>query len=177
MRIDLRDLFNNEKDKKHIDILLPNKSFMMSHETIIIKDGIHVLMNVTMASQKRLILDGVISTVLELSCDRCNKDIDYKMTIDFSKEINKNEANEAELDEEDIYESIFESKFIDLEKFVLEEIYLNYPMKVLCSSGCKGICKQCGANLNDTSCGCEDDNIDPRLIGLKTLFDENFKEV
>ncbi|HEY4723433.1 MAG TPA: YceD family protein, partial [Anaerolineae bacterium] len=35
---------------------------------------------------------------------------------------------------------------------------------------CKGLCIQCGQNLNEGPCGCANTEVDPRLATLKTLL-------
>ncbi|MFH1269486.1 MAG: DUF177 domain-containing protein [Candidatus Omnitrophota bacterium] len=43
---------------------------------------------------------------------------------------------------------------IDLDQEIKEEIILDYPIKPLCSPGCKGLCPKCGKNLNEGGCSC-----------------------
>jgi hypothetical protein len=47
------------------------------------------------------------------------------------------------------------------------------PMKPLCRVDCKGLCPNCGTNLNDTTCDCEIRWEDPRLAGLKALMNRD----
>jgi uncharacterized protein len=42
------------------------------------------------------------------------------------------------------------------------------PMKPLCRPDCKGLCPQCGLNLNDEACSCAPD-VDPRLASLGAI--------
>ena len=49
-------------------------------------------------------------------------------------------------------------------------ILLTLPIKRLCKEDCKGLCQQCGNNLNLSTCQCDNDDIDPRLAKLKDLF-------
>ena len=50
-----------------------------------------------------------------------------------------------------------------------EDVVLNLPSKVLCKDDCKGLCPQCGKNLNDGPCDCKEP-VDPRLAGLLELL-------
>ncbi len=61
-------------------------------------------------------------------------------------------------------------------KLLYNEILVGWPMKVLCSEDCKGICSVCGQNLNEGSCDCEDTSLDPRMSVIRDLY-KNFKEV
>jgi uncharacterized protein len=42
-------------------------------------------------------------------------------------------------------------------------------MSVVCREDCQGLCAQCGQNLNEKKCGCEQRVIDPRLAALKDI--------
>jgi uncharacterized protein len=43
---------------------------------------------------------------------------------------------------------------IDLGPDIREAIIFDYPIKPLCSPGCKGLCLKCGKNLNEGKCSC-----------------------
>ena len=62
---------------------------------------------------------------------------------------------------------------IDLAPLVRELSLLSVPIKILCRPDCQGLCQQCGANLNFGECGCEREEIDPRLAVLQSLLKDN----
>lgn len=68
--------------------------------------------------------------------------------------------------------AINEDRVLDLAPLIRELSLLSIPMQVYCREACKGICVHCGANLNETTCDCEVDDIDPRLAALRVLLDE-----
>jgi uncharacterized protein len=41
------------------------------------------------------------------------------------------------------------------------------PLNPLCREDCKGLCPQCGTNLNTETCDCAQEWEDPRLAALK----------
>ena len=43
---------------------------------------------------------------------------------------------------------------IELDDNIRDAIILDYPMKILCRPDCKGLCFNCGKNLNEGPCGC-----------------------
>jgi len=47
-------------------------------------------------------------------------------------------------------------EYIDLGEEIRQEIILANPPKVLCSKDCKGICPDCGVNLNIEQCQCKE---------------------
>jgi uncharacterized protein len=74
------------------------------------------------------------------------------------------------LSAEDMALSYYEGDEIDLEQLIREQLYLALPMKPLCRDDCRGLCPQCGTNLNTGSCDCAPVWEDPRLAPLKNLL-------
>ncbi len=54
-----------------------------------------------------------------------------------------------------------------------EQVWVSMPMKPLCRPDCRGLCPQCGANLNSEECTCDREEIDPRLALLARLRQES----
>ncbi len=61
----------------------------------------------------------------------------------------------------------------DLGPLVREVSLLAMPMKPLCREDCLGLCPECGQNLNEGSCACVKDDIDPRLSALRVLLEQH----
>jgi uncharacterized protein len=55
---------------------------------------------------------------------------------------------------------------IVLDDLVREEVLLAMPYKLLCKPDCRGLCAQCGRDLNTGTCGCAPPP-DPRLAALR----------
>ncbi len=53
---------------------------------------------------------------------------------------------------------------------VREAVILEIPIKLLCRDDCEGICRRCGANLNEGDCGCAREPGDPRWEALKKFL-------
>ncbi|MCU0575820.1 MAG: DUF177 domain-containing protein [Desulfobacterota bacterium] len=49
-----------------------------------------------------------------------------------------------------------------LGQFIVSELVLSLPIIYVCSDGCKGLCPQCGTNLNEGPCACTR-SADPRM--------------
>ena len=113
---------------------------------------------------------------IEIPCDRCLKEVRQKFVLDIKKHI------DLEVPDDKLTEELDESNFIidgynlDVDKLLYNEILIGWPMKVLCSEDCKGICSVCGQNLNEGTCDCEDTGLDPRMSVIRDVF-KNFKEV
>jgi uncharacterized protein len=77
---------------------------------------------------------------------------------------------EREIAEDDLTVAYYHDGSVDLVELLREQFQLALPMKPLCSDACRGLCAECGANLNRTECGCSPRWQDPRLEPLKGLL-------
>lgn len=105
-------------------------------------------------------------------CARCLADVED--TVRFLCE--KTVADEKGLlrlenTENDDYVQIKCGK-LDLDAPICDEILLGFPMRILCSDDCKGLCAGCGADLNREACRCTKKEVDPRLAKLAALLAE-----
>jgi len=87
---------------------------------------------------KEVFVDVALEGPCEYTCSRCLS----KFQGVFKKNFNVN--YEVEPDEA-----------IEIDEDIRQEIILSYPMKVLCKPDCKGICLNCGQNLNVVKCECD----------------------
>ena len=55
---------------------------------------------------------------------------------------------------------------VDLTEPLREAVMIALPQKRVCRDDCHGLCPQCGIDLNQESCRCEDESVDPRWDGL-----------
>jgi uncharacterized protein len=121
-------------------------------------------------------LTGTVETTLELVCSRCLEAYSRPVTAAFDLRYLPQSANtgegEREVEEDDLTTAYYRDETIDLGDLVREQLYLALPMKPLCREDCRGLCAECGANLNLTTCGCTRRWEDPRLAGLRALLDE-----
>ena len=58
--------------------------------------------------------------------------------------------------------TVDENHILDLTEVVRQYAALNMPMKPVCRDDCKGMCLQCGADLNESACQCDDAPLDLR---------------
>lgn len=134
-----------------------------------------VNLTITNLGNKMVLIEGGTNISLTLFCSRCLKELTYPMDIDFQKEIDFN------LSEEERAEGLDETNYIigynlDVDMLIADEILIGFPMQLLCSEDCKGLCKTCGTDLNEKSCDCDTTVYDPRMLAIRDIFN-NFKEV
>lgn len=119
-------------------------------------------------------LDGEISGALELTCSRCLKKFESRFDGEVSSVYMPShgmdiEEREVELTAEDMDAQLYQGEAISLFEPVRDQIALSIPISPLCDEKCKGLCPVCGANLNETECGCELKTEDPRFAALKNI--------
>ncbi len=97
-------------------------------------------------------------------CDRCLAPFtrDYNIAIDH--------ILVTTLENEDSDYVLLENYQLALDDLVQADILLELPYKNLCQEDCRGLCPQCGKNLNDGLCGCTTQSVDPRLAVLQQLL-------
>lgn len=111
-------------------------------------------------------IDFTIKGEIEYSCARC---LDSVSRV-FEKEVHKTVFRTAPTDSEDEDWYLSEDHLLDLDQIVVDEIVMDLPYQVVCSNECKGLCANCGVNLNHETCSCNSERIDPRLEILKNFF-------
>lgn len=111
-------------------------------------------------------LSGQLNTNDDITCMRCLTDatINLVLNMDDLCYYPPSEAPEGEY-------VISEDGYIDLAPLVRELVVIETPLHPVCKPDCLGLCAQCGQNLNEQKCGCEEDDVDPRLAILKQLLD------
>jgi uncharacterized protein len=120
---------------------------------------------------------GTFKGHVTIACSRCvsevQLEIDERLRVTFlppaemPKDDDESEEG-AEVTEGDLDVFAFDGETIDLEPLFREQFVLAVPFAPVCREDCKGLCPQCGIDLNSGTCSCEQP-IDPRLAALKGL--------
>jgi uncharacterized protein len=116
---------------------------------------------------------GRISGHVEANCDRCLETATFPVDSNFDSfyrpASTAPEHEEVRIDEGEAEIAFYEGDGVRLEDVLREHILLQLPMQLVCSEACKGICPQCGQNLNKGACDCRRERIDERWSALKNL--------
>jgi uncharacterized protein len=106
---------------------------------------------------------GRLEGVLAASCRRCLADVTVMLDAEVRALFTEDPA-----EDELAYAVSAEAAELDLSTMVREELILAVPKYVLCREDCKGLCAQCGKDLNDGPCSCLPEP-DPRWGALEKL--------
>lgn len=163
MKIDLTGLFNGSTEVIDIDCTVDLTDF-----------GISELNNEVKASGRVYSKADVVYFELDVDyiikgqCDRCAEDVIKNERISIRRILVESLQNET--DDDDYI--VIDNHELDLDGLICEEIVLNLPRKLLCREDCKGLCAECGANLNVSKCDCKKE-VDPRMSALLQLLEED----
>lgn len=128
--------------------------------------------NVNQAAHE-VFVSGHVETRAQLECDRCLQLVELPVSADFALEYitgsDYESSSAAALSEEELAVSVFDGESIDVDEIVKEQILLAVPARTLCREECKGICPECGTDLNARQCNCADEEVDPRWAALQSF--------
>ena len=125
-------------------------------------------------------VEGAIETKIELTCARCLEPVVEEVQRQFDllySPLPKSTRHEEErLKADDTEIGFFRGEGLFLADVLSEQVLLALPMKAICRSDCRGLCPNCGANLNHEGCRCETHGSDPRLAPLARLKQDWLKK-
>lgn len=108
---------------------------------------------------ERVLLTGEIRTAVQLVCDRCLESFERELAEEFSIDVellaeSGREPVEHRCTKEEMDTMYVSRPEIDIYQVLSQQIFLIMPEKKVCTDGCRGLCPQCGENLNIRQCGC-----------------------
>lgn len=114
-------------------------------------------------------VSGRVTGKLEMKCSRCLKPVTEEVDIPFHEVFRQADGSEVVQDADDDITYV-EGESVELVRYVEEAVLLYLPLAPVCRKDCRGLCPSCGRDLNEGSCDCDTEVIDPRLAGLKDFF-------
>jgi uncharacterized protein len=126
------------------------------------------------STQVGVLVQGDMEGNAVLSCARCLEPVEtplaFRIEETFVPTIDIMTGRPIEVEEEDPALWINEHHILDLEEVIRQDAVLAAPSHVLCSPDCRGLCPNCGQNLNEGSCDCRPEP-DPRWSALLDLLE------
>ena len=113
-------------------------------------------------------VSGIIKIPFEQTCDRCLTNFHDLRTTKFNFFLTDYDELVQD-DSDDVFHFSQDDNEIDLNPLFRELIFLEKQMKNICKENCKGLCSNCGTNLNEGNCGCPNDTKDSPWKTLKIL--------
>jgi uncharacterized protein len=163
MRLDLTQFIRSEGMKKEFNYLLDLADFELLGINPF-SNGVKVA-GIVFNIGGALVMKASADAMFHSFCDRCQKEFSMPLSVEFESNIALEETEETGDDT-----IIVNSGMLDIDEVVRDHLILSIPTKLLCNEDCKGLCFHCGADLNENSCSCVKESIDPRLAALKDFI-------
>ena len=116
---------------------------------------------------KEVTVNGDIRLSIEAPCSRCLEPV--KIELNPPVYLVLSPGNKLTGEDDDLDHETYQGDEIDLSNYIMEQVAISLPVKVVCSEDCKGLCSNCGNNLNLEMCTCDKEQVDPRFAVLKNL--------
>ncbi len=115
-------------------------------------------------NKEGILIQGRLHVGVTGECYRCLDTVQQELVIDIEELYTYPVTAGVEF-------CIHEDGILDLAPLLRAEVLISTSRGQLCRDDCRGLCPECGTNLNHTTCTCAEEDIDPRLAQLRQLLD------
>ncbi|MBT5055773.1 MAG: DUF177 domain-containing protein [Gemmatimonadetes bacterium] len=144
----------------------------ISDEFLRLETPIHVEITIGRTLQT-FALKGRAQGEVHGDCSRCLTAASARFRAKLHLFAQRKEADALELeaieDEDEVLVVDPKTREISLVTMLHDAVALALPLRIHCKEDCKGLCGQCGDDLNKGSCGCSEQQVDPRWAALAQL--------
>lgn len=130
-------------------------------------------------TDKGIWVKAELDSAVDCDCSRCLKEVCQPIHLSLEEEFypefdvtTGTSLRSGNGYQEEFY--INQSHHLDLTEAIRQYVSMNIPMSPLCEENCRGMCMECGADLNLTQCRCDAEPGDPRwgaLLGLAPVIE------
>ena len=170
----LFDLNKLHGSREHVARMLQPAAFDPQDPEYRVAAPVEFHMDVQKLGEEAFAVAGRAGTLLEVDCSRCldpfQVPLDAEFDLRYVPQSQNQGEGEEEVGDEDLATAYYRDGMLDIIDLIREQFVLALPMKPLCSDSCRGLCPQCGTNLNKSQCDCAPKWEDPRLAPLKSLL-------
>ena len=107
-----------------------------------------------MLADETVIVRGIARAVIESPCARCLAATETSVEAEVEEAFIRDKGEEREADDD---QYMYSGHVLELDEAVRTALLLEMPSRVLCKEDCRGLCCQCGADLNINECSCQKD--------------------
>ena len=175
MQIDLTAILNHEGKTEEYSVPMELDIIRTGRESFPVLEKEPVKVTVTHRGNQVLEIAAETDLEVGIPCARCLETVmvSFHISSHMDADMKISDGEREAVSEEG---GCIAEKHLDVDQLVHNEILTDWPIQVLCREDCKGICPSCGANRNQTSCGCDTAVPDPRMAAISDIFSK-FKVV
>ena len=166
-----------DEEGQSFEVLESKQHFNIDPPDCVLTEDVKIQGRLVKIDQE-ILCQGLLETGLSVTCTRCligfSFPVKNKLRVHFIARVENCETGKKiELTDLDFEQEFYEEGRIDLSCPVRDLILLSLPQVRLCQEDCSGLCSQCGTNLNENNCDCNNEEpYDPRLAVLQKLKDK-----
>ncbi|RKU17859.1 hypothetical protein C6500_14740 [Candidatus Poribacteria bacterium] len=171
----------NVKDLRHEDFkeyeaLVPSELLGLTYEEAKFIKPLSCKVGLFRQVGDNIYVTADVDTTLLVECRRCINPFEVDITTTLGLLFSLGNES-SELDEDD--ERYYDGETLDISEDVRRALVLEIPTWSLCSETCKGLCPECGTDLNTTECSCEmtDETSVPASNSLSAQLASAFSKV
>ena len=163
MTLDMCPMLRGETDRIKIDYMLKPESVRGAEFT----GDAHVTGEITDdGGYMQMKLEATLP--FRTVCARCLSPVEDVFRMEFVRTVaDEGTRTDEQLEDNGDEDGGIQHGKLDVDEELREDLILEFPMRILCSEDCPGLCPKCGKPLRDGDCGCPTVEIDPRLAVLK----------
>jgi uncharacterized protein len=166
LQVDLRELARGEAAQTRGELAQDDPA--LEGLDLALREPVVVGGRLQSIGEGRFYWQGTVRTVIQGECRRCLTPVATPLNLEIGALFTQ---DPEALDDPDSYAVAPDAMEIDVTPAIREELLLAAPRYVVCREDCKGICPQCGKDLNAGPCGCAPVT-DARWQPLKALKDK-----
>ncbi|MBN1178945.1 MAG: DUF177 domain-containing protein [Anaerolineae bacterium] len=117
--------------------------------------------------QQGILVEGELETQLSVECVRCLETFFVDVRLEIEEIIGVSGRPNP-----DITFRVTEEGRFNAVPLLRDQAWVALPMKPLCKPTCRGLCPECGTNLNLSECGCRREQTGSRFATLASLLTE-----
>lgn len=145
MILDLRKLKRSGKDWEEFYFEYSPETELVDIPNASFASPLKVSGTLTLSGEHSAIVEGEVAYVIKGECTRCLEQTEREYVAEFYEQVEENNPDGYEL----------KNDTVDLAKIVDDAVAISVPISFLCKEDCKGICVECGTNLNHAECKCK----------------------
>ena len=165
MLVNLSNIFTRGETEKQLNVEFDFSTENVSYDAAFeqpVKADLHLK-----KGNGETFIELTVQATAKCSCARCLKL--FEKEFSFSQEFIVTPATLTDPESEIPVNS---NNILDVKQLVYQELSLEIPNALVCSEDCQGLCQFCG-RPKEENCGCEDKQVDPRLLVLKQLLQDD----
>ena len=164
------------EDFKEYEALVPSEPLDLTYEEAKFINPLSCQVGLFHRGGDNIYVTADVDTTVLVECRRCINPFEVGITTTLDLLFSMGDES---LEPDEDGERYYDGETLDISEDVRRALVLEIPTWSLCSETCKGLCPECGTDLNTTECSCEitDETSVPASNSLSAQLASAFSEV